>query len=227
MHLDLPEITQLHDNALDMIGDIEGLDVLTTFANVHIEDMQQKSGFNQTNDPLKNFLNSIFANAGVSNNLFATDGNLALDKSISNDEAIMFMLFVDKIENFLNYELKKRFETDEIGLICNFPRITIYNFKDMADLFKGQAMYGYSKRLPAIATGQTQSSLMAAIEYENNVMGMADIMKPLQSSATQSPKAANNNNNNGSNGEANPEGRPELPDDQKSDKTLKNLASIG
>lgn len=228
MHLDLPEITQMHDNALDMVGDIEGLDVLTTFANVHIEDMQQKSGFNQTNDPLKNFLNSIFANAGVSNNLFATDGNLALDKSISNDEAIMFMLFVDKIENFLNYELKKRFETDEIGLICNFPRITIYNFKDMADLFKGQAMYGYSKRLPAIATGQTQSSLMAAIEYENNVMGMADIMKPLQSSATQSPKANNNNNNgNESNGEANPEGRPELPDDQKSDKTLKNLASIG
>ena len=212
---ELGEIGQLHENALGMIGDIEGLDVLTTFADVEVLDLQQKSGFNQSNDPLRNFLNSIYATAGISSNLFATDGNLALDKSIANDEAIM-MLFVEKIQAFLNYEISRRFETKNIGLICNFPRITIYNFKDMADVFKGQAMYGYSKRLPAIATGQTQSSLMAAIEYENSVLGMAEIMQPLQSSATQSSKNAADDVKNG---------RPSLPDDQKSDKTIQNLES--
>ena len=126
------------------------------------------------------------------------------------------MLFVEKIQAFINYEISRRFETKNIGLICNFPRITIYNFKDMADVFKGQAMYGYSKRLPAIATGQTQSSLMAAIEYENTVLGMAEIMQPLQSSATQSSKNASDDTKNG---------RPSLPDDQKSDKTIQNLES--
>lgn len=211
----LDEVGQLHENALGMIGDIEGLDVLTTFADVEVLDLQQKSGFNQSNDPLRNFLNSIYATAGISSNLFATDGNLALDKSIANDEAIM-MLFVEKIQAFINYEISRRFETKNIGLICNFPRITIYNFKDMADVFKGQAMYGYSKRLPAIATGQTQSSLMAAIEYENTVLGMATIMQPLQSSATQSSKKAAEDTKNG---------RPSLPDDQKSDKTIQNLES--
>lgn len=216
--LELPEVEQLHQNALDMIGEIEGLDVLTTFADVNVLDLQQKSGFNQSNDPLKNFLNSVYSNAGVSANLFATDGNLALDKSISNDESIMFMLFVEKIQNFINYELNRRFSTPKIGIICNFPRITIYNFKDMADTFKGQAMYGYSKRLPAIATGQSQSSLMAGIEYENEVMGMADIMLPLQSSTTQS-------GNSSSSGEEKQTGRPSLPDSQKSDKTIKNLES--
>ena len=75
-----------------MIGEIEGLDVLTTFADVSVLDLQQKSGFNQSNDPLKNFLNSVYSNAGVSANLFATDGNLALDKSISNDESIMNLI---------------------------------------------------------------------------------------------------------------------------------------
>ena len=88
----------------------------------------------------------------------------------------------------------------------------------MADTFKGQAMYGYSKRLPAIATGQSQSSLMAGIEYENEVMGMADIMLPLQSSTTQS-------GNSSSSGEEKQTGRPSLPDSQKSDKTIKNLES--
>ena len=141
---------------------------------------------------------------------------MALDKSIANDEAIMFMLFVNKIQAFVENELRRRFETAEIGLICDFPRITIYNYKDMADLFKGQAMYGYSKRLPAIATGQSQSSLMASIEYENEVLGMADIMKPLQSSTTQSAK---NNDGEGKNG------RPALADDKKSDKTLQNIQS--
>lgn len=214
--LNMEEITQLHENALGMIGDIEGLDVLTTFADASILDLQQKSGFTQSSDPLKNFLNSIYANAGISSNLFATDGNLALDKSIANDEAIMFMLFVNKIQAFVESELRRRFETAEIGLICDFPRITIYNYKDMADLFKGQAMYGYSKRLPAIATGQSQSSLMASIEYENEVLGMADIMRPLQSSTTQSAK------NDGSEGK---NGRPALADDKKSDKTIQNLQS--
>lgn len=210
-----PEIDQLHENALSMIGDIEGLNVLTTFADISIADLQQNSSFNQSNDPLKNFLNSIYTNAGISSNLFATDGNLSLDKSIANDEAIMFMLFVEKIQNFINYELKIRFETNKIGLICDFPRITIYNFKDMADLFKGQAMYGYSKRLPAIATGQSQSSLMAGIEYENDVLGLAGLMQPLQSSTTQSSKKPGSEDNKG--------GRPELPDSQKSDKTILNI----
>lgn len=214
----MPEIHQIHQNALDMVGEIEGLDVLTTFADVSVLDLQQKSGFNQSNDPLKNFLNSIYTNAGVSANLFATDGNLALDKSITNDESVMFMLFVEKIQNFINYELNRRFGTNKVGLICNFPRITIYNFKEMADMFKGQAMYGYSKRLPAIATGQSQSSLMAGIEYENEVMNMAEAMKPLQSSATQSNKPV-------ANSEEKETGRPTLPDSQKSDKTIKNLES--
>lgn len=218
LSLNMAEIQQIHQNALDMVGEIEGLDVLTTFADVSVLDLQQKSGFNQSNDPLKNFLNSIYTNAGVSANLFATDGNLALDKSITNDESVMFMLFVEKIQNFINYELNRRFGTNKVGLICNFPRITIYNFKEMADMFKGQAMYGYSKRLPAIATGQSQSSLMAGIEYENEVMNMAEAMRPLQSSATQSNKPV-------SNSEEKETGRPTLPDSQKSDKTIKNLES--
>lgn len=214
--LDQTEIADLHNNALDMIGGIEGLDVLSTFANVDILDLQQKSGFNQTNDPTKSFLNSIFVTAGISSNLFATDGNLALDKSIANDESIMFMLFVEKVQAFINNELKNRFETSNVGLLCGFPRITIYNFKEMADTFKGQAMYGYSKRLPAIATGQSQSSLMAGIEYENDVLGMAELMRPLQSSATQSGKEV---------GEENKGGRTPLPDSQKSDKTIQNIES--
>ena len=59
---------------------------------------------------------------------------------------------------------------------------------------------------------------MAGIEYENEVMNMAEAMKPLQSSATQSNKPA-------AKSEEKETGRPSLPDSQKSDKTIKNLES--
>ena len=98
------------------------------------------------------------------------------------------------------------------------PRLSIYNFKDMAKLYKEQATLGYSKMLPAIAMGQSQSSILATAYFENEVLDLSTLMQPLQMSSTQS----DGSKGKGSEGEA---GRPEKEDSEKSEKTIANITS--
>ena len=88
----------------------------------------------------------------------------------------------------------------------------------MAKLYKEMSQFGYSKLLPAIALGQSQSSVLATVQFENDILNLAETMVPVQSSATQSSSSS------GSNEKA---GRPEKSNDEKSEKTLQNKESQG
>jgi hypothetical protein len=85
----------------------------------------------------------------------------------------------------------------------------------MARLYKEQAALGYSKILPALALGQSQSNLISTLLFENEFLNLGSIMEPVKMASTQSGKASSD------------AGRPQKSDDQKSDKTLANEASGG
>jgi hypothetical protein len=220
---DVEEARELHNNAVQMLSKAVGVDVLTTFADTEVESLSDKSTNTVSTDALSKVERGVFNEAGVSQMLFATDGNLALEKSVANDESIMFNL-LDEYENFLNLRVNALFNKGSKKLFFKvfMPRLTIYNFKEMAGLYKDQATLGFSKMLPAIALGQSQSSILATVHFENSVLKLSDIMVPLQSSNTQSGKgsekaATSPDDNSG--------GRPEKPDDQKSEKTIQNKQS--
>ena len=61
---------------------------------------------------------------------------------------------------------------------------TIYNYKEMAKLYKEQTQLGYSKMLPQIALGQSQSSVLANAYFENDVLDLANIFIPPMMSST-------------------------------------------
>ncbi len=63
-----------------------GVDVLTTFADVKVEDMADKNTATSTDD-LQRAERQVFNAAGTSRNIFNSEGNIALEKSIANDEA--------------------------------------------------------------------------------------------------------------------------------------------
>lgn len=96
----MDEARQLHNNAVAMIGKAIGVDVLTTFADVDVEDMADNSK-STTTDDLERIERAVYNEAGVSQMQFNTDGNIALEKSILNDEASLYNLIL-KFENFLN-----------------------------------------------------------------------------------------------------------------------------
>ena len=231
---DVDEAMDLHNNAVQMLGKAIGVDVLTTFADVEIESLSSK-GNNTAGDDLQRMERAVYNEAGISQMLFATDGNLALEKSVANDEASMYNILL-QLEELYNCILDLNFNRNPKKLCykLNMLTTTIYNYKDLAKVYKEQAMLGYSKMLPQIALGQSQSAILATAYFENEILELSELMQPLQSSNTQSskedPKDAKNKDKKAQDqkapGEEKKVGRAEKADDEKSEKTIQNRESM-
>lgn len=224
---DMDEMRALHNNAVQMLKRAMGIDVLTTFADVTVEDMSD-SGVSAQTDDLARVERQLYNEAGVSQMQFNTDGNIALEKSILNDEATMYNMLL-QFEVFLN-ELIESCNTNKkkVEFRAQLLTTTIYNYKEMAKLYKEQTQLGYSKMLPQVALGQTQSSILANAHFENNVLNLVELFIPPMSSNVMNADVLNRNQqvNGDSKGSAGSEGgRPEKPDDEKSTKTLQNKES--
>lgn len=217
---DTDETRALHNNAVGMIGRAIGVDILTTPAEVTVADMADKNTTTAT-DELEKVERTVYNEAGVSQMQFNTDGNIALEKSILNDEASLYNL-LSQFESFLNMLIEpfnkniKKFSY-RIQLLAT----TIYNYKEMAKLFKEHTTMGYSKMLPQIALGQSQSSILANAYFENDILDLANVFIPPMLSSTMNAEALQNRTKNS--GEA---GRKEKPDDEKSEKTIQNKESM-
>ena len=182
-------------------------------------------------DDLARVERQLFNEAGVSQMQFNTDGNIALEKSIGNDEATMYNLLL-QFEDFLN-ELLDPINSNpkKVQYMVQMLPTTIYNYKDLAKLYKEQVALGYSKMLPQIALGHSQSMILATAYFENDVLNLVEVFVPPMSSNTMSAKGGNNNNNdksktNSTPGEEKKAGRKELDDDKKSAKTIQNKESM-
>ena len=237
---DVNEAQQLHNNAVNMLSRAIGVDVLTTFADVAVEDMQDTKASTQTDD-LQRVERQVYNEAGVSQMQFNTDGNIALEKSILNDEATMYNLLL-QFEGFLN-ELLEPFNTSKkkVEYKAQLLTTTIYNYKELSKLYKEQMQIGFSKMLPQIALGQSQSSILANAYFENDILDLVNVFIPPLMSSTMNENILNRvKGGSGSNpgdtgngasapkvpGEQKQAGRKELADDQKSEKTIKNRESM-
>ena len=227
---DVDEAQQLHNNAVKMLSRAIGVDVLTTFADVDVADMSDK-GTTTTVDELAKVERTVYNEAGVSQLQFNSDGNMALNNSILNDEASMYNLLV-QFESFLNLMLESFNKSPKRCYYrAQFLTTTIYNYKEMAKLYKEQAQMGYSKMLPQVALGQTQSSVLANAYFENDVLDLVRVFVPPLTSNTMNADAlamrggASKQNNSSGSGEGQA-GRPEKEDNQKSDKTIQNRESM-
>jgi len=213
---DVDEARALHNNAVSMLDDILGIDVLTTFAEVKVEDLADRSTTTSVDEIMK-VERAVFNEAGISQNQFNTTGNLALEKSIANDEAGMQNLIL-QFDAFLN-NLLAPFNKNPKRLSYRFQLLytTIYNYKEISKLYKEQMQIGFSKMLPQIALGQSQSSILATAYFENEILDLNSIFTPpaMSSTTVASPKT----------GDGAP-GRPELADEDKSEKTIQNRESM-
>ena len=224
---DVEEGQQLHNNAVQMLQRAIGVDVLTTFADVSVEDMQDSNASAQTDD-LARVERQLYNEAGVSQMQFNTDGNIALEKSILNDEATMYNMLL-QFEVFLNdlissYNKNPKKVEYKVQLLTT----TIYNYKDLSKLYKEQTQLGYSKMLPQLALGQSQSSILANAYFENDILNLTNVFIPPLMSSTMNENILNRtvDSKKGIKGEEKQAGRKELADDQKSEKTIQNKESM-
>lgn len=244
---DVDEARDIHNNAVAMLQRAIGVDVLTTFADVESIDMSDKNT-TTTRDDLAKVERTVYNAAGTSKNIFNTEGNLALEKSILEDEStirnllLQFVIFFDRIVQDKNSNRKK------YAFRFYMLETTQYNYQNLSKMYKEQAQMGHSKILPQIALGHSQSFILNTAHFENEVLHLAELMLPNLMSSTMNladlmgRNGENGNKNNqsttgeqnksGSNkkiaaaGETKEAGRPEKADDQKSEKTIQNKESM-
>ena len=231
---DVDEARDIHENAVDMLRNAIGVDVITTFADVDSIDISDRTTATSTDD-LERVERTVYNSMGVSQNLFNTDGNLSLEKSILNDEGTMrslllqFAIFFDKITQSKSTNRKK------YNFRLYMLETTQYNYKDLSKMYKEQVQLGYSKMLPQIALGHSQSSIINTAYFENEILHLSEIMIPPLMSSTLSSEdilgkkeqSGNNNSQKTVDGATSKEsGRPEKSDDQKSEKTIQNKESM-
>ena len=229
---DVDEAQELHNNAVQMVSRAIGVDILTTFADVQVADMSDR-GTTTTVDDLQKVQRTVFNEAGVSQLQFNSDGNIALNNSILNDEASMNNLLT-QFESFLNLLLQPFNKSPKK---CYYQAqllpTTIYNYKQLAKLYKEQAQMGYTKMLPPVALGQTQSSVLANAFFENDILDLVRVFVPpltsnvMNAEALQARSAANRGGDNANdNNSGQGAGRPEKEDNEKSEKTILNKQSM-
>ena len=232
---DVDEARDIHNNAVEMLKRAVGVDVLTTFADIESIDMADKNT-TATQDDLAKVERAVYNASGTSQNMFNTDGNMALEKSVLNDEGMVralllqFEVFFDRIAQSKSANRKK------YNFRLYMLETTQYNYKELAKMYKEQVQLGYSKMLPQIAMGHSQSSILNTAYFENEVMNLSELMIPPLMSSTMnmqdlkggsgSSGSSNSQKPSGSSGSAGGAGRPEKPNDQKSEKTIKNKESM-
>ena len=234
---DVDEARDIHNNGVAMLKRAIGVDVLTTFTDVQSIDLSDKNTATSVDD-LEKVERAVFNAFGISQNLFNTDGNLSLEKSILNDESsmrnllIQFAMFFDKI-------IKQQFvNSKKYSFKFYMLETTQYNYKDLSKLYKEQTQIGYSKMLPQIALGHSQSFILNSVHFENDVLHLSEIMiPPLMSSIMSSEDVlgktdqndqtkSQNTSKSSSQTSENSAGRPEKADGEKSEKTIQNKESM-
>ena len=214
---DVDEARDIHNNAVMMLKNTTNTDVLTTFTDVDSIDMSDSTSSQRT-DELERMERAVFNAFGSTQNIFNSTGNLSTSNSILNDESCVrklifqFNMFYNRIVSELNINKSK------YNFRFYMLETTQYNYQDLSKMYKEQTQIGFSKMLPQIALGHSQSSILAAAYFENKHLNLSTIMIP--------PLTSNTMNNETLAAVASGDvGRPEKSDSEKSDKTIANQES--
>lgn len=232
----LDEVEDIHEATAEMLQEVDTVDVLTTFGETSLESLQETSAASQSVDRIEKYNKNAWNALGRSTLIFNADGSSSLAYAIKKDESLMIS-YLNVYESWIKFHLNDKFARPGLSFDFEILPITVFNRADLQSAYFRGAQYGYSKMFAGVAMGIKQRDQISLMEFENDFLKMSDKMKPLQSSYTtpggenSSEKNINGeektNNTRKSQDLENKGGRPELPDEQKSEKTQANIAAEG
>lgn len=230
------EAEEIHMGTVGMMKGNKNVSVLTTYGDV--DAITSSTTADKTDNTLTRMEQNIYAQAGVTGQVFASTGSSSLETSLNNDLALM-MYLANKFSRFITNTLNDTFGNGNITFKYQIMPITYYNAATFADSAFKLVGSGYSALMPALAFGLTQKDLVNIKDLENDVLKLGDKLKPLSTSYTQSKSGSNKEedgdeeNGDGKTSKERPVdtdidegGRPKKKEDEKADKTHKNEESL-
>ena len=220
-----------------MLGDLDTVDVLTTFGDTSMESLQDSTAASQSSDRIEKYRTNAYDSLGRAAILFNADGSSALAYSIQKDEALMNSI-TNIYANWIKFQINQRFATSNCHFDFTILPTTVFNQKEIQSQYFQAAQYGYSKMYAGVAVGIKQINQLSLMAFENDFLKMSEKMIPLQSSYTTSGKDVAEESKNKKSGENtgktssggdlnNSGGRPSLDDKEKSEKTQANIKAEG
>lgn len=230
---DLEEIEQIHAGVAAMLQQLDTVDVLTTLGDAKLENLQDSSAASQSNNRIEKYDKQVWDALGRSPLLFNANNSSSMVYSLRKDESIMNG-YLNAYNTWIKFLINERFSRTGLTFDFEILPVTIFNQKDYSDILMSGAQFGYSKMRAGIAIGQKQINIISLMIFENDFLKMHEKMIPLMSSYTQGGDGEKNNSSEKNSGNkssvkniTNKGGRPELPDEQKSEKTQANIAAQG
>lgn len=231
---ELDEVAEIHKGTAEMLRDLDTVDVLTTFGDTSLENLQESSAATQANNRIEKYSDNAWDALGSSKLFFNADNSSSLAYVIKRLESVM-QNYINAYANWIKFLINSRFS--RTGLTFDFEILptTKFNLKDYIGLYIQAAQFGYPRMRVGAALGMKQRSLVSAINFENEFLNLDEQMVPLMSSYTQtgdensSEKNNSKKKNSGSSIQAkditNKGGRPTLADEERSQKTQANIDS--
>ncbi len=232
----LDEVAEIHSSVAEMLADTDTVDVLTTFGETSLESLQDSSAATQSNDRMAKYKTNAYGALGRGEILFNATNSTSLGLQIKKDEALI-RAYLDVYEAFIRFYLNDNFIRKGVTFSFQILPTTVFNRNEIQTSYFRGAQYGYSKMLAGVSMGVSQMEQLSLMHLENEFLEMSAKMVPLQSSYTTSGTAVSEEEKTQSsvkktsttqtiNDITNTGGRPELPDDQKSEKTQANIEAI-
>lgn len=179
------EAEEMHEGAIGMLANNQDVDVLTTYANVDLLDL---SSDDDEKTQVQDVQNLILETAGVSKEFFFATTEAGLNFSTNNDLAMM-MILAPRLAKFFTSIINYKYETKKVKFKLLILPLSYYNTDKYASYMKELGAFGYSFLTPIAASGIDQVDLPYLKALENEILDLDQILKPLQSSYTQSGKA--------------------------------------
>lgn len=230
------EAEEIHDGTVHMMKGNKNVSVLTTYGDV--DAIASNTSAEKADNTLTRMEQNIYAQAGITGQIFASTGSSSLETSLNNDLALM-MYFANKMSRFITNTLNDTYGNGNITFKYLIMPVTYYNAASFADSTFKLVGSGYSALMPALAFGLTQKDLVNIKDLENDVLKLGDKLKPLSTSYTQSnsgsgsEEESDEENGDGKTSKEKPVetdidegGRPKKKEDEKADKTHKNEESL-
>ena len=227
----LPEAEILHESVCNMLADDDSIDVITTYADINLESVQdEEASATSSSSRLQKYVDNVYDDLGAPSSIFnAGDGTTALTFSIKKDISLMFA-WSHQYELAINSVLKRKAKNDALYFsIKLLPTSSIFRKEDV-DMYLKTAQYGYPKSTVASIIGLDIVDLAQITDFENNVLHLEKSMVPLQSSYTTSGKEEKNSTGEkksdkqtGAPDLTDEGGRPQKSIEERTDKTDSNI----
>lgn len=231
---ELDEVAQIHAGVANMLQELDTVDVLTTFGETTLENLQDSSAATQANNRIEKYSDNAWDSLGMSKLFFNADNSSSLAYVIKRLETVM-QQYINVYAVWIKFLINSRFNRTGLSFDFEILPTTKFNLSDYLQHYLQAAQFGYPRMRVGVALGMRQRSLVSSIDFENEFLELDEKMVPLMSSYTQSgdenSEEKNNSKKKNSSSKSQPKditnkgGRPTLADDKRSQKTQDNIDS--